>query len=97
MGGGGMTVVGGLSAPKHLAVDAADDVIICDTESHAIRKWVPGTNAAVKIAGTGAQGTGTLGGAPEMAAFSRPHGLTLDGQGRIYVADSNNNRVLRIE
>jgi YVTN family beta-propeller protein len=95
--GGSSVAVGGLNAPKHLAIDGEDNVIICDTEIHTIRKLVPGAMAAVKIAGTGAAGTGTLGGAPELAAFNRPHGVFVDAQGRIYIADSDNNRVLRIE
>jgi DNA-binding beta-propeller fold protein YncE len=95
--GGSSTAVMGLNAPKHLMVDGADDVIICDTEINLIRKWTPGSAAPVKLAGTGAQGTGMLGGAPEQAAFNRPHGVFVDGQGRIYIADSDNNRVLRIE
>jgi DNA-binding beta-propeller fold protein YncE len=88
---------GGLNAPKHLAVDAADDLIIADTEISVIKRWSPGAASAVKIAGTGAMGTGTLGGAPEQAGLNRPHGVFVDAQGRIYVADSDNNRVLRIE
>jgi YVTN family beta-propeller protein len=95
--GNASTVVTGLAAPKHLAVDADDNVIIADTDSHTIRKWVPGTSAAVKIAGTGAAGTGTLGGSPEMAALNRPHGVFVDAQGRIYISDSSNGRVLRME
>jgi len=91
------TVVGGLNAPKHLAVDGADNVIIADTEIDVIKKWTPGAASAVKIAGTGAMGTGTLGGAPEQAAFNRPHGVFVDPQGRIYISDSDNDRVLRIE
>ena len=95
--GAASNAVAGLNAPKHLAVDAADNVIICDTEINVIKKWTPGAPSAVKIAGSGAMGTGTLGGAPEQAAFNRPHGLSVDGQGRIYISDSDNNRVLRIE
>jgi hypothetical protein len=91
------TVVGGLNAPKHLAVDADDNVIIADTEVDVIKKWTPGAASALKIAGTGAMGTGTLGGPPEQAAFNRPHGVFVDAQGRIYISDSDNNRVLRIE
>jgi DNA-binding beta-propeller fold protein YncE len=91
------TVVSGLNAPKHLAVDADDNVVIADTEINVIKTWMPGAASAVKIAGTGAMGTGSLGGAPEQAAFNRPHGVSVDAQGRIYISDSDNNRVLRIE
>jgi YVTN family beta-propeller protein len=95
--GGSSTAVGGLAAPKHLAIDHDDSVIICDTEVNLIRRWTPGSTTTVKIAGTGAEGTGMLGGPPEQAAFKRPHGVFVDAQGRLYIADSDNNRVLRIE
>jgi DNA-binding beta-propeller fold protein YncE len=85
---------GGLAAPKHLSVDLEDNVIITDTESDTIRKWVASTKSVVKIA---RGGSGMLGGSPEMARLARPHGAFVDGQGRMYIADSFNNRVLRIE
>jgi hypothetical protein len=85
---------GGLSAPKHLSIDLDDNVIISDTESDTIRKWVAATKTVVKIAGGG---SGMLGGSPEMAQFNRPHGAFVDGQGRIFISDSFNDRVLRID
>jgi sugar lactone lactonase YvrE len=85
---------GGLSAPKHLYPDLNDDIIIADTESNTIRKYVVATKSVVKIAGGGA---GMLGGDPNMAKLARPHGVSVDGQGRIWIADSFNDRVLRIE
>jgi streptogramin lyase len=85
---------GGLAAPKHLFTDLDDNVIITDTESNTIRKYVVATRSVVKIAGGGA---GALGGDPNQARLARPHGAFVDGQGRIWIADSFNNRVLRIE
>jgi streptogramin lyase len=85
---------GGLSQPKHLYVDLSDDVIIADTESNTIRKYVVATKSVVKIAGGGA---GTLGGDPNMAKLARPHGVSVDGQGRLWIADSFNDRVLRVD
>jgi len=80
--------------PKHLSIDLDDNVIIADTESNTIRKWVAATKMVVKIAGGG---TGMPGGAPESVMMNRPHGVFVDKQGRILVADSFNDRVLRIE
>jgi hypothetical protein len=85
---------GGLSAPKHLSVDNDDNVIITDTESHTIRKYMIATKSVVKIAGGG---SGTLDGDPNMAKLARPHGAFMDAQGRIFIADSSHNRVLRID
>ena len=86
----------GLSAPKGLFADLDDNVVIADTESGTIRKYVIATKTVVKIAGGGG-GKGTLDGAPEMAGLARPHGVFVDGQGRIWIADSFNDRVLRID
>jgi DNA-binding beta-propeller fold protein YncE len=88
---------GGLMGPKHLSVDNDDNVIITDTESDTIRKYIVATKTVVKIAGTGGNGQGTLGGSPEQAGLNRPHGAYVDAQGRMFIADSLNNRVLRID
>jgi len=85
---------GGLSAPKHLFADLTDDVIIADTESNTIRKYVVATKSVVKIAGGGG---GALDGDPNQAKLARPHGVFVDGQGRLWIADSFNDRVLRID
>jgi sugar lactone lactonase YvrE len=84
----------GLAAPKHLAVDLDDNPIITDTESDTIRKYVVATKTVVKIAGGG---SGALDGTPDQAKLARPHGAYVDAQGRIFIADSFNNRVLRID
>jgi streptogramin lyase len=88
---------GGLSMPKHLFIDLDDDVIIADTESNTIRKYVVATKSVVKIAGAGGAGKGTLDGSPDLAQLSRPHGVFVDGKGRIWISDSFNDRVLRID
>src|SRR5439155_115583 len=79
---------GGLAAPKHLFVDLEDNVIIADTESDTVRKYVVASKSVVKIAGGGG---GMLGGTPDMAKLNRPHGVFVDNQGRIWIADSFNN------
>jgi sugar lactone lactonase YvrE len=78
-------------------VDADDNVILADTENHVILKYRPRTGSVVRIAGTGQQGTGGLGGPPEQAQLSQPHGVYVDRTGVLYIADSSNHRVVRIE
>jgi DNA-binding beta-propeller fold protein YncE len=85
-----------IAAPKHIAVDPEDNVLIADTEKALIRKYVVATKTLVTIAGTGAVGTGTLDGPPEKAQVARPHGIFADKLGVIYISDSENNRVLKI-
>jgi glucose/arabinose dehydrogenase len=49
------------------------------------------------VAGTGKKGSGGVGGPPEHLELVRPHGVVVHPSGAIYVSDSENNRVLRIE
>jgi hypothetical protein len=86
-----------LSGPKHLCVDADDNVILADTDNHVILKYLPREDKVIRIAGTGRQGSAGLGGPPEQAELNQPHGVTIDRSGVLYIADSLNHRVLRIE
>jgi DNA-binding beta-propeller fold protein YncE len=85
-----------LNGPKHLCVDPDDNVLIADTENHVIRKYLPKTGKIVHVAGTGKLGSAGLDGPPEKCELARPHGVWSSKRGEIYIADSENNRVLRI-
>ncbi len=86
-----------LNGPKHLCIDAAGNVLIADTENHLIRRYLPGTGKIVRVAGTGKKGNAGLGGAPEKVELSQPHGVYFSSAGVLYIADSSNDRVLKIE
>ncbi|HEX5177446.1 MAG TPA: hypothetical protein VFV83_10475, partial [Chthoniobacteraceae bacterium] len=86
-----------LRGPKHLCIDSHGDVLIADTDNHVIRRFMRGTGKIVRVAGTGKKGSGGVGGAPLMVELNEPHGVAVDGGGRIYIADSGNDRVLRID
>jgi hypothetical protein len=73
------------NGPKHICVDANDDVIIADTDNHVIRKYMAKENRVVRIAGAD---SGEF-------RLKQPHGVTLDKNGTLYIADSLNNRVLK--
>jgi DNA-binding beta-propeller fold protein YncE len=96
-GDGGDARQATLNGPKHLCVDGDGNVIIADTENHLIRKYLPKEGKVVRVAGTGRKGTAGLDGPPEKAELSQPHGVTIHKDGTLYVSDSSNNRVLKIE
>jgi hypothetical protein len=96
-GDGGPALAATFNGPKHLTVDGNDDVLIADTENHAIRKYLPREGRIVRVAGTGAKGRGGVGGPPESVELDRPHGVYVDATGAIYIADAGNARVLKIE
>ncbi|MFA6546156.1 MAG: hypothetical protein WCS99_17180, partial [Limisphaerales bacterium] len=62
-----------------------------------IRKFTPGDGRIVRVAGTGKHGRGAVGGSPLECDLARPHGVTVHRDGTLYITDSYNNRVLRIE
>jgi streptogramin lyase len=78
-------------------LDRDGGVIIADTENHVIRKYSPGDGRIQRIAGTGQKGDHGLGGAPLAAELNQPHGVTLHANGDLYICDSSNHRVLRID
>jgi sugar lactone lactonase YvrE len=74
-----------LNEPKHICVDANDNVLIADTDNHVIRKFLPKENRVVRIAGGDVE-----------FKLNQPHGVQVDKSGTIYIADSLNNRVLKL-
>jgi hypothetical protein len=96
-GDGGPALQAAMNGPKHLVVEKGGDVLIADTENHVIRRYKPADGKIELVAGTGMKGTGGIGGPPEKVELNKPHGVCARADGTIYIADSQNNRVLRIE
>lgn len=80
--------------PRGLAVDAAGNLLVADTDNAVIRKVTPAglvTTLAGSAGNAGyANGTGTV------ARFSAPQGLAVDAQGNVFVADTGNQAVRRV-
>lgn len=96
-GDGGDAKAAQMNGPKHLCIDREDNVIIADAENHLIRKYVPATGKILRVAGTGKKGSAGLNGPPDKAELNRPHGVYVDAEGTLFITDSYNNRILKIE
>lgn len=97
-GDGGPALEATMNGPKHLCVDTDDSILIADAENHLIRRYIPTTGRIERVAGTGQKGTAGVGGSPLKCQLSRPHGVTVHpGSGELYITDSYNNRILKIE
>jgi DNA-binding beta-propeller fold protein YncE len=95
-GDGGDARLARMNGPKHLCTDARGNVLIADTENHRIRIYRPDNGTIRTVAGTGKKGVKGLGGPPAEAELSQPHGVTVGPGGILFIADSSNNRILKI-
>ena len=91
-GDGGPALLATWGAPKAIRCDQQGNIIVVDTENHAIRRIAAGTGIVTTVAG-GHLGTEGDGGDATQAGLDRPHGCEVDRDGNIYIADSNNHRV----
>lgn len=98
--GGGEGFVDGSGAaarfhtPSGLALDRQGNLYVADTGNHAIRKVTP-QGVVSTVAGDGTPGH--VDGAGRAARFDGPMGLAVDSRGRIFVADTWNDRIRVIE
>ena len=91
-GDGGSALAATWGAPKALRCDAQGNVLVVDTENHAIRRIDAAAGIVTTVAGGQLGGEGDNGPATA-AGLDRPHGCCLDAHGNLYIADSNNHRV----
>lgn len=96
-GDGGDARQATLNGPKHLCIDLDGNVLIADAENNLVRKYLPPEGKIVRVAGTGKKGAAGVGGPPEKAELARPHGVYVHSSGVLYITDSYNNRVVKIE
>jgi sugar lactone lactonase YvrE len=78
-----------------LASDGAGDLFVADQSNHTIRKVVVSTGVVTTLAGSpgtsgSADGTGTA------AGFNDPMGVAFDGEGNVFVADTENHTIRKI-
>lgn len=93
-GNGGPAKLATLSGPKGISIGPSGNVYLADTESHSVRMIDLSVEPPLLrlIAGTGTRGKGQPGPALE-CQMARLHGVFVDGDGAIYVGDSENHRV----
>ena len=91
-GDGGPAADALFDGPKAIRCDGSGNVLVVDTENHAVRlvEVASGTISTVAGGNAGPRGDG---GDPLEAGLARPHGVVTDSAGAIYIADSENHRV----
>jgi sugar lactone lactonase YvrE len=81
-------------APTGIAVDGAGNLYVADSFLNTIRKVTP-AGVVTTIAGT-PRITGHADGTGPAAQFNQPSGIGVDGNGNVYVADTNNDTVRKV-
>jgi hypothetical protein len=95
-GDGGPATAARLSDPHAIAVDAQGNLYISDRNNHRVRKVTP-QGIITTIAGTGVEGYNGDGGPGTQAQLAFPEGIAVDAAGNVYVADSMNNAVRKLQ
>jgi sugar lactone lactonase YvrE len=83
--------------PGGVSVDRDGNVLVADWGNNRVRKIAPDGTVST-LAGNGGEGfVDGVGGADGQASFSAPSAVAVDAQGNVFVADSENNRIRRID
>jgi sugar lactone lactonase YvrE len=94
-GDNGPAIAASLDTPSSVAIDPSGNVFIADTHNQRIRQVSGGKIST--FAGDGALGFLGEGTPAVNAAFDHPLGVAADGTGNVYIADSNNQRIRKVD
>ena len=95
-GDGGPATEARLNFPYDVAVDGNGNLYIADRDNHQVRKVDP-SSVITTIAGTGERGFDGDGGPATEARLNLPCGVVVDGAGNLYIVDSFNHRIRKVD
>ena len=86
-----------INLPAAMAFDRSGDLFFADVAAHRVRRIDASTGLVRTVAGNGVQGYSGDGGAATAAQIDSPAGIVLDAAGNLYLADSHNHSVRRVD
>ncbi len=84
-----------LYVPETVALDNVGNLYIADKGNHRIRK-VTRSGLISTVAGNGQLGSSGDGGLAINASMNQPNGVAVDSSGNLYISDTNNNRIRKV-
>lgn len=89
---------GQMGTPNARMIMAADgSLYIVDSINQRIRRWDPLTDVVTTVAGNGMRGFGGDGGLATSAQLKDPADIAFDSAGNLYIADTGNNCVRKVD
>jgi len=82
--------------PKEMTVDPAGNILVVDTENHAIRFLDWTSNRITTVAGNGVLGPAEEGAIATATSLARPHVVAVGPDGAFYIGDTENNQIQRV-
>ena len=96
-GDGGPATSAQLYSPVGVAIDTAGNLYIADSNNQVIRRVDASSGTITTAAGNGTPGYSGNGGPATSAQLTYPSGVAVDAAGNLYIADSNNNVIRRVD
>lgn len=96
-GDGGLAVSAALNFPWGIDVDDAGNLLVADTSNHRIRHVDAASGIITTVAGNGVGGFSGDGGSAAGAQLREPRGVSWDSSGDVYIADTGNNRIRKVD
>ncbi len=96
-GDGDLAIQASLNSPNAIVFDKAGNLLIADTNNHRIRKIDLVTGKITTIAGNGKPGFTGDGEPAITAGLNFPTAIALGERDSLFIADSGNNRIRRVD
>jgi sugar lactone lactonase YvrE len=97
LGDGGAATSALLCEPSAVALDASGNFYIGDRCNPRIRKVDGATGIITTVAGNGIATFAGDGGVATSASLNYPEGVALDASGNLYIADTSNHRIRKVD
>ncbi|MGA3373427.1 MAG: Ig-like domain repeat protein [Terracidiphilus sp.] len=96
-GDAGAAVKATLDSPGGVALDGAGNLYIADSNNNVIRKVAAATGIITTVAGNGTAGYSGDNVAATSTELNTPKGITVDSGGNLFIADTSNQRIRRVD
>jgi trimeric autotransporter adhesin len=96
-GDAGLATDASLNLPWGIVLDSHGNLFIADTDNRRVRRVDASSGIITTVAGDGTAGFSGDGSSATAASLSYPQGLALDGQGNLFIADRDSQRIRRVD